>query len=569
LRAAPLLGVTPDELVWEALDPELGAVQPVMFESARGDYKFMLIRYAQMRGGVRVFRADLRVLVRNEPGFPVVLAASGLRDLGDFDPSRAALNPQLDPTTVLGQPLERFSLPELVIWAGWGFENATPRLAYALVAERGAPDSAKWLYLVDAASGAVLYQEDQIIFTNVTGNVSALATTGPKADFCAPEASMAMPYSEASIGGTTAYADVHGDFTIPNGGSAPVTVTSPMRGLYFDVDNLQGDEETLTQVVTPPGPADFVHNSANNSEAVRAQVNGYIQANIVRDFCLTYNPSYPTIAGQTHFPVRVMSTDSDWCPGNAWYDYGSITFCAAGSGYANYAFSNIVHHEYGHHIVHCGGSEQGAYGEGMGDTMGMLIADDPVHGYGADGDCNSGHRTADNDFQYPCNGEVHYCGQLLSGCIWSVRNELFNTHPSDYLEILSNLTINSVLLHNGDQITPDITIDFLTLDDDNSDIYDGTPHCEEICAGFGAHSMDCPVPLDVSCHATWVDFAYSGPEDGSFARPYNTVAEGVSHTATGSVLMIKAGTSAETLTITKAMTIRAFGGPVAIGGSKR
>lgn len=377
---------------------------------------------------------------------------------------------------------------------------------------------------------------------------------------------MPMPYAEAHIGGTTVYADLNGDFTIPNGGSSPVTVTSPMNGLYFDVDNLQGDEETLTLIVTPPGPADFVHNTANNSESVRAQVNAYLQANIARDFCLAFNPSYPTIASQTHFPDRVMSTDPNICPGNAWYDGVSINFCAAGAGYPNYAFSSIVHHEYGHHIVSCGGSGQGAYGEGMGDTIGMLITDDPINGYGADGDCNAGARTADNTFQYPCDGDIHYCGQLISGCIWSVRNELVNTHPTDYLEILSNLTINSVLLHDGDQITSDITIDFLTLDDDNDDIYDGTPHCEEICAGFGAHNMSCPSPLDVACYATWVDFAYSGPEDGSFANPYNTVAEGVSYVPVGGVLMIKAGTSAETPTISKAMRIEAFGGAVTIGG---
>jgi hypothetical protein len=570
LGAADVFGVPAHELIGEGLDPEWGPIQPVMFERSRGDYKFMLVRYVQVRDGVRVFRADLRVLVRNEPDFPAVLAASALRDLGAFSPARAAINSQLDPTGVLDQPFERFSPAELVIWAGNGRNAAAPCLAYALVAARGAPDEssyAKWLYVVDAATGAILYKEDQIIFTDVTGNVGGLATPGPKADICAPELSTPMPYAEARIGSTTVYADANGDFTVPNGGSVPVTVTSPMTGLFFEVDNLQGDEETLNLVVTPPGPANFVHNAANNSESVRAQVNSYIQANIVRDFCLFYNPSYPTIAGQTHFPVRVMSTDATWCPGNAWYDGGSLTFCAAGSGYSNYAFSNIVHHEYGHHIVGCGGSEQGAYGEGMGDVVGMLIADDPVHGYGADGDCNAGHRTADNDLQYPCGGEIHYCGQLISGCIWSTRNELANTHPADYLEILSNLTINSILLHDGDQITPDITIDFLTLDDDNSDIYDGTPHCEEICAGFGAHDMGCPAPLDVSCHATWVDFAYSGLEDGSFMRPYNTVAEGVSHAPAGGTLMIKAGTSAETATITKTMTIRAFGGPVTIGGS--
>jgi hypothetical protein len=41
-------------------------------------------------------------------------------------------------------------------------------------------------------------------------------------------------------------------------------------------------------------------------------------------------------------------------------------------------------------------------------------------------------------------------------------------------------------------ITPQITIDYLTLDDDDGNIYNGTPHRDEICAGFNAHNMDCP-----------------------------------------------------------------------------
>ncbi|MCP4584020.1 MAG: T9SS type A sorting domain-containing protein, partial [candidate division Zixibacteria bacterium] len=66
------------------------------------------------------------------------------------------------------------------------------------------------------------------------------------------------------------------------------------------------------------------------------------------------------------------------------------------------------------------------------------------------------------------------------------------TYPDTYIDIISNLAVNAMLLHTGDMITPDVTIDYLTLDDDNGDIYDGTPHYPEICEGFNAHSMECP-----------------------------------------------------------------------------
>jgi hypothetical protein len=122
----------------------------------------------------------------------------------------------------------------------------------------------------------------------------------------------------------------------------------------------------------------------------------------------------------------------------------------------------------------------------------VLILDDHVLGWGFFGNCDSGLRDAANNWQYPCNGEVHDCGNLLSGCIWSTRNALAATEPDNYLAILSSLVLNSVPLHFGDRITPEITIDLLTLDDDDSDIYNGTPHYTEIDAGFGAHNMAAP-----------------------------------------------------------------------------
>ena len=63
----------------------------------------------------------------------------------------------------------------------------------------------------------------------------------------------------------------------------------------------------------------------------------------------------------------------------------------------------------------------------------------------------------------------------------------------------------------------------------------------------------------------WVDFNYGGTGSGTFAAPYHTLAEGVNAIPAGGILFIKAGTSGETLTIAKVMTIQAYGGPTIIG----
>ena len=65
-------------------------IASVMFNRDTGDYKFTLVYYTQRVGGIPVYQADLRLLVRNESGFPLVLASSGLRDLAGFTPNAAA-----------------------------------------------------------------------------------------------------------------------------------------------------------------------------------------------------------------------------------------------------------------------------------------------------------------------------------------------------------------------------------------------------------------------------------------------------------------------------------------------
>ncbi|UCE59916.1 MAG: hypothetical protein JSU63_21030 [Phycisphaerales bacterium] len=516
LGHARVFGVAADELRIIGRGKGSVAEQLLMFDRNTGTYKFTLFTYAQEREGIPVFRSNLSLLVRNEPGFPVVLAVSSARDLGVFVPEPVSLMFDAAEHTVTG--MESFSEQETVIWAGIGDEVAAPLVAVTFIGEKGSPQGGnheKYRYVADATTGEILLKEDMIIYEDVFGNASALASEGPKPDFCTAEAPTPMPYARASIPGSgAACADAYGDFVIPHLGVAPVTVESPVIGEYFLVTDRTGEPDFLTQTVTPPGPADFLHNAANDNEYTRSQANAYIQANVVRDFILTYNPDYPTISTQRFFPVNVNVLHPA-CPGNAYYNFVSINFCPSGGGHPNMAWSTVVHHEYGHHAVTCSEiSGQGQYGEGMGDCLGMLILDDPGLGYGYNGDCNTPIRTAVNTLQYPCEDEIHFCGQLLSGCIWDIRNELAITNPDTYLDILSNLTVNSILLHIGELITPQITIDFLTLDDDDANIGNGTPHWSEICLGFGAHNMDCP-PLDVGLSVSPdSDFEPSGPIGG-------------------------------------------------------
>ena len=67
----------------------------------------------------------------------------------------------------------------------------------------------------------------------------------------------------------------------------------------------------------------------------------------------------------------------------------------------------------------------------------------------------------------------------------------------------------------------------------------------------------------------WVDFNYSGSQNGSYQEPYEKLASGVSAVANGGTIAINAAiqssTSSETMTISKPMTIISVAGPSTIG----
>jgi len=489
---ANAIGAYPDELVRGSWLPSGDNIIPVMYDPETGEYKFTQVRYIQQIGGIPVFGSELKLLVRNEPGYPIVHASTTVRNVGDYDPADKA-STNFTASRIMIQSsypeLEQFDEPKQVIYAGDYDSDAEPVLAFRLEA-KSEDGALRRLFVTDAVTGNILYDEDRIIFEDISATISGLATEDGLAEQCGDEIITGMPHARLKIGIDTLYADSLGNIVVSTEGTDTVTLISELGGKYFDVENAVGFVSRISTMIAPPGPALIIHNS-ENSEFVRSQVNGYLHANAVRDMALSFNPSYPTVVNQTNFPVRVNRTDN-YCPGNAWYDYSSINFCQSSSPYPNTAFSTVIYHEYGHHLVHTGGSGQDQYGEGMADVSAIMITDDPGLAYGFHGNCDYPLRTADNTMQYPCNGEAHYCGRLLSGCAWSVRNELLASYPDDYRQILGSLAINAILLHDGDDITPQIVTDWLVLDDDDGDIYNGTPHYDEICAGFSAHSMPCP-----------------------------------------------------------------------------
>ena len=487
-------------------------LQPIMYQPESDSYKFTGVGYTQSISGIPVYGSRLTVLVRNETDYPAVHVTATLHDLGDWKVPKTKTQ-----ESIVSRPIREVMGSQVSLTKPTQFVFVTstnkPRLVFITEASSGSKASGtfeKWLFIIDAIDGRVLHTEDRIIF-EIDGTVTAISTQDSGADECNEELSEPMPYAIISGGGESVYADGDGYFVLPTTGAGTVSVSSAIEGQWFNVNNQVASDSSLSLEIASDGSANFVHNQDNIDEFYRAEVNAYIESNDVRDFVLSYNPAYPEIATQQNWPVNVNINDS--C--NAFYDYSSINFYRAGGGCNNTAFSDVVHHEYGHHLVATAGSGQGEYGEGIGDVMGVLITGDNVLGRGFfQGNCSGGLRNADNTCQYSeancssCGSEIHTCGQLISGCVWDIREQLLGQFPNGN-DIISSIAINSILLHSGSGIDAAIPIDFLTLDDDDSNLENGTPHYTQIANGFNNHGISVP-------QVTFLDMTLSSELPGHF-----------------------------------------------------
>ncbi len=498
----------------------------------------LLVSFAQRRGGITVEGAAARVLVRNVPGHPAVAVVASLRPLGDFEPPEPAVAEpnvaraiQVAAQAVPG--IGRFRGLELVIWAGDEETSNSPRMAVAVEGDVGGFGSAcgeSWRILVDAATGAVLSSVQQSCNADVAVTTHAMATPGLNADICATSPAVvevALPFVGVTDGTGSYFTDATGQLVIATTGSGPLTLTSRLAGRWFTVldgaDTTEPPtqlEEVVATTLTPPGTATILFNATNANEDFRSGVNAYRHANIARAYLAPFVPAGVSLDDPRGFSLIINSQKTQFHHNRSYYSPPSgsrppsINSDHSISQYPSPAFGTIIYHEFGHHLGYVNGvSGSSAYHEGMADTVAMLVSDEPEMGIGSRGACAEGARSAQNSIQYPCRcpSDVHECAPLLSGCFWELRNRLLASDPSTYRRILASLAIASIPMHVGGMIGPDIFLTLLTLDDDDGDLANGTPHWNQLQSAFERHGMtEAGFPLGSGLSGAALAFTITG-----------------------------------------------------------
>jgi len=338
---------------------------------------------------------------------------------------------------------------------------------------------------MDAITGGVIESRNLVHQLDVTGTVVTLATPGTSPDSASnPAAQTPAAYARVTSSAGTVYTDVDGHFNFA-GVTTPLDVTVDFTGLYNDVNNDSGAEFSITQTAQP-AQANTVVMNPSPTEYVTSQANAFVHCNAVREYVRAIVPGDDT----ADFVMTANVNQTSTC--NAFFNGNSTNYYRAGGGCVNTGYSTVVAHETGHwlNVLYGTGNGNDGMGEGNADVWAMYINDHPIVGEDfCGGGCNI--RDGQNMNQFcgdccgGCYGGVHADGEVWMGAAWKVRRNLNTTWGDDTGDAIADgLFMGWVNSYNQTQIKSIIEIQWLTLDDDDGNIDNGTPHHGDIDAAF-------------------------------------------------------------------------------------
>jgi len=479
------------------------------------------VRMREEVGGVRVvngfvnvlFSADGALLSVHSTGMPHLAGFATTPTLSQRGASAIAAATFETRTGVVPTLVEA---PELVIDQIVRGSTRVPVLAYLVNVqwEGEGAEPMGWRYSIDARTGAVVRSESSVHF-DVGGTVSALSSPGLRPDEPSnPPTAQIMKYIRCTSASGTVFTDANGNFNYV-GVNTPLAVTFQFTaGQRANVTNSgTGGNYSFTTTLQPNVPNAVTLNTPANP-IFTCQANGALYVARTSEFIHSIVPgdTHADFGANTH--VRVNGT----C--NAFYNGGSINFYPQGGGCFDTTYSTVVNHEFGHWMNDSYGTGNGpdGMGEGNADVWSLYIYDTNILGQDFCGvNCNI--RNGNNLRQFcgdccgGCYGEVHNDGEVWMGAAWKVRTRLKNTNGNATGSLIANtIFMGWMNSYNQTQIRSIIETQWMTLDDNNGNIADGTPHFDDIDGGFRQQGFP---GLTVQC-GTPTNYCVTSPNSASF-----------------------------------------------------
>ncbi len=355
------------------------------------------------------------------------------------------------------------------------FQNKTEYHPVYHIQVRAEAPYSEWDVFVDAENGTILQRKSSMYYDNVSGNISG--SIQPLTPFDPWEDRNFYDHNlEFGIYGT-ALTDMDGNYaiTIPN--NDPIDVEAWLRGPFLQVNNSNGPAAYISQNIIPSGTYDVYWEDSNSDPAERC---AWRNAVYIHNWIKTLDPNLT----EMDFPMGCNVNVNGSC--NAFWSGQSrtINFYRQGGGCPNIAqIADVVYHEYGHGITdlqYRPYAPNGAMHEGFSDYLACTVTNQPHVGLGFNGP-GTYLRNVDNTMRYPENwiGESHNDGLIISGAIWDTREEL-SMYPMGYTDSLWHFAREAHPPNFEEYFWA-----FLTMDDDDGNINNGTPNAGVIFHAFG------------------------------------------------------------------------------------
>ncbi len=355
---------------------------------------------------------------------------------------------------------------------------------------------------IDARTGAVLATLPRSWAFDVSGTVKSWVTPGVTPDVASnPETFEPMPGMTVTSSAGTVTTRGNGSFTIV-GATAPIDVTVSYSGAYVNVLNTPiGTEYQLTTTLTQSS-GNVIEMNRLRTEAQTAQANAFLWVNQVREWIRDIDSADTTADFVASAQVnRTSGFGNLVCNGAASgvsILLGAGNVSCSGGVCTNKANSTVVAHEYGHllNALYNPVTLSGQFHEGAADAWALYCTDQAWLGVQWC-DTLTFLRTGDNTQPFcgdpnlgGCPGSSHVGGQVLMGALWKSRQALKTSLGASAGALAADsLFLGWMQGFDDAEISADIWLHWLILDDDNGQLSDGTPNRSAIDAGFVAHGF--------------------------------------------------------------------------------
>ncbi|MFK7823334.1 MAG: proprotein convertase P-domain-containing protein [Oligoflexales bacterium] len=207
---------------------------------------------------------------------------------------------------------------------------------------------------------------------------------------------------------------------------------------------------------------------------------------------------------------------------NAHWDGDTINLYSGNSQCANTGIiADVIYHEWGHGLdTKTGGIVDGAFSEGYGDIMSLLMTGSSQLGIGFRIPSNGPVRDLEPNKIYPDDrGEVHAEGLIIGSTFWDLFLELQAKHSrEEALDILANYAFK--MIFTADRYT-EVYDAILVIDDDDGNLENGTPHKCILNKVFTEHGL---ANEELTCKlAAPEEFQLNDTDGDGYIEPSETI----------------------------------------------